>query len=61
MLTKLINEVYRDEIAGSKARDIGYLIKLFLEAEEMGDLEERVSSLEVQLDEFQKQNEKIRA
>jgi len=49
LLKKLINERYRDELETGKARDIGYLLKVFIEAYEKSDLEKRIEALEQNL------------
>lgn len=49
LLSKLINERYRDEVDSFKARDIGYLAKCLLEAYEKSELEERLAELEKKL------------
>ena len=51
-LSKLANEVLRDRIPESKARTIGYLIKIALkvyELERLSQLEERLRILETKL------------
>jgi hypothetical protein len=49
LLAKLINQLYRGEIEGDTARDLGYLIRIFLDVVETSDLEKRVALLEERL------------
>ena len=46
LLVKLINERYNGEISGRKSRDLGYLVKLYLEAFKECEFEERLKKLE---------------
>ncbi len=49
LLATLINQLYRGEISGDTARDMGYLVKIFLDAVESSDIEKRLSALEERL------------
>ena len=46
LLVRLINERYNGEISGRKSRDLGYLVKAYLDAFKQCEFEERIAKLE---------------
>lgn len=56
-LSKLINQRYRDEIAGDVCRDLGFLLKIYLTYFESFQLDSKISELEEKLNQI-KNNKK---
>ena len=48
MLSRIANEVLKDQLAESKARTVSYVCTVLLKSMEAGDLEQRLSELEAQ-------------
>ena len=46
LLSRMINERRRGDIGSEECRDVGYLVKIFLDAFDAGELEERITELE---------------